>query len=184
MIGGFDTPKAGGKPEELFQRVRGFGSLVKWHPLEPEGSNCTMGRKYDVVREKMLARNPKLKAEYDKLGPRYEVINALISARRKGGLSQSDLARRMGVQPNVISRLESAEHSPRLDTLVAAAAAIGCDLRVQFVRRRGVSPPARLTTVGSRAVSERKGTDKGRAAKPTKKTAKRTTRKAAGSKPG
>ncbi len=131
-----------------------------------------MGREYDVVREKMLARSPKLKAEYDKLGPRYEVINALISARRKGGLSQSDLARRMGVQPNVISRLESAEHSPRLDTLVAAADAIGCDLRVQFVQRRRAS--TRTATV-----AERKSSYKAVAGKPAKTASKRKSRKAA-----
>ena len=42
----------------------------------------------------------------------------------------------MSVSPGVVNRLESAEHSPRLDTLADAARALGCDLEVKFKRRR------------------------------------------------
>ena len=34
----------------------------------------------------MRARNPELQAEYDRLGPRYELIGKLIAARKRAGL--------------------------------------------------------------------------------------------------
>ncbi len=40
------------------------------------------------------------------------------------------------MKPSVVSRLESAEHSPRLDTLAAAARAMGYELDVRFKRKR------------------------------------------------
>lgn len=78
----------------------------------------------------LRARNPELQAEYDRLGPRYELIGKLIAARKQAGLNQSELARRMGRSQAVVSRLESAEHSPRLDTLLEYVEA--CGHRIEF----------------------------------------------------
>lgn len=103
-------------------------------------------------RDTMLAGNPSLKAEYDRLGPRYAAISALIRARNSAKVSQSELARRMKVRQNTVSRLESGEHSPRIDTLAAAAEALGYDLRVTFVKPRAESRTAsRRRTASGRA---------------------------------
>jgi transcriptional regulator with XRE-family HTH domain len=40
----------------------------------------------------------------------------------------------MSVPPGTISRFESAQHSPRLDTLVQYAEALGYEFRLQLVR--------------------------------------------------
>ena len=92
-------------------------------------------------RDELLARSPGVKVEYDKLGPRFAAISELIRARNATSISQSELARRMNVTPNTISRLESAEHSPRLDTLAAAAEAMGYEMRLKFVKPK-TSPTA------------------------------------------
>ncbi|MCC6237616.1 MAG: helix-turn-helix transcriptional regulator [Dehalococcoidia bacterium] len=76
--------------------------------------------------------HPAIQAEYEALAPRYAAIRALIKARQAQQVSQSELARRMGVTQPVIARLESGERSPRLDTLAAAARALGCELEVAF----------------------------------------------------
>ena len=39
----------------------------------------------------MRARNPGLQAEYDRLGPRYELIGKLIAARKRAGLGGEPL---------------------------------------------------------------------------------------------
>ncbi len=83
--------------------------------------------------EHLRAGSPELQAEYERLGPRYEAIGALVAARMRRGYTQAELARRMGVSQPVVGRLESGEHSPRLDTLASAAAALGCQLEVRFV---------------------------------------------------
>lgn len=86
---------------------------------------------------KHMDDDPELRAEYERLEPRFRAISELIKAR--GDVSQSELARRMRVSPGVISRLESAEHDPRLGTLANAASALGYDLEISF-RRREESP--------------------------------------------
>ena len=80
--------------------------------------------------EEMRAKDPELQAEYERLGPRYELISALIGARQRAGLNQGELARRMGRSQAVVSRLESAEHSPRLETLREYVEA--CGHRIEF----------------------------------------------------
>lgn len=105
-------------------------------------------REMKAFMEAMRAQDPGLRAEYEKLGPRYQAISQLIAARRKAKLSQSELGRRMGVTQAVVSRLESAEHSPRLDTLADAAKAMGYRIDVRFVKepkrkvRSGRTPAA------------------------------------------
>ncbi len=94
---------------------------------------------WNKFRDGLLANNPAVKAEYDRLGPRYETIAGMIRARTAARMTQTELARRMNVAPNTVSRLESAEHSPRIDTLAAAADALGYDLKVRFVKRQPAS---------------------------------------------
>jgi ribosome-binding protein aMBF1 (putative translation factor) len=86
--------------------------------------------------EAMRSADPELQAEYERLRPRFEIVKQLIGARRKANLSQRELARRVGVSQSVIGRLESGEHSPRLETVVDVAGALGMRLDVKLVRDR------------------------------------------------
>lgn len=103
---------------------------------------------WEEARDRLHAENPHLKEEYDRLGPRFGAISALVDARDRQRVSQSELARRMGVQPNVVSRLEAALHSPRLDTLVQYADALGYDFTLKLTRKRN-KPPATGAKPGS-----------------------------------
>ena len=60
---------------------------------------------------------------------------ALRTARRRAGLSQAELARRAGVSPQVVNRIELAQRVPRVDTLARILAAAGATLTVS--RRLG-----------------------------------------------
>jgi DNA-binding XRE family transcriptional regulator len=93
-----------------------------------------MGR--DVLQhlKGLRERSPEIQREYERLTPRYNTIRALVAARIEAEISQAELARRMGVSRAVVSRLESGEHDPKLDTLVKAAGAIGCEVDVRFVK--------------------------------------------------
>ena len=44
----------------------------------------------------MRSGDPGLQAEYERLGPRFELIDGLIRARKRAGFNQGELARRMG----------------------------------------------------------------------------------------
>lgn len=57
--------------------------------------------------ERIHDEHPAIQTEYEALAPRYAAIRALIRARQAQQVSQSELARRMGVTQPVIARLES-----------------------------------------------------------------------------
>jgi transcriptional regulator with XRE-family HTH domain len=56
---------------------------------------------------------------------RHELIEQLARARRESGLSQTELAARMGTSQSAVARLESGELDARLSTLERYAAALG-----------------------------------------------------------
>lgn len=94
------------------------------------------------AKAKLHADNPQLKDEYEKLGPRFAAISELIDARERMQISQSELARRMNVKPNVVNRLESAQHSPLLDTVIEYADALGLDVKLRLTKRPVSDAPA------------------------------------------
>ena len=60
-------------------------------------------------------------------------IAAQVAARRAHlGLSQAELAERVGTTQSAIARLESGGRPPRIDTLLRIADALGCDLDVEL----------------------------------------------------
>lgn len=89
----------------------------------------------DRARELLLTEHPDVREQYERLRSRYEAAAALIRARQERGLTQAQLAERMGRKQSMISAVESGRRSPRLQTLADAARALGCDLRIEFVKR-------------------------------------------------
>lgn len=51
-------------------------------------------------------RDPAFKCEYDRLAPRYAVISEMIATRIKKGVTQKELAKRVGTTQSSIARLE------------------------------------------------------------------------------
>jgi hypothetical protein len=52
---------------------------------------------FGKLKARLLA-NPKVKAEYDALAPEFEIAAELLRARLRAGLSQAELAERMGTR--------------------------------------------------------------------------------------
>lgn len=74
---------------------------------------------------------------YEALEFEYQVVNQLLKARTKAGLTQDAVAERMGTTKSAISRLESAgKHTPSLGTLRRYAEAVGCELQVKLVPQK------------------------------------------------
>jgi ribosome-binding protein aMBF1 (putative translation factor) len=61
------------------------------------------------------------------------LLRQLVEARKKAGLTQSEVARRMDVPQSAVVRLESGTHSPTLSTLSRYAAAIGVKLEAKRI---------------------------------------------------
>jgi predicted transcriptional regulator len=61
---------------------------------------------------------------------RRQVIGELAGARRAAGLSQTEVAARMGTSQSVVARLETGGIDARLSTLQRYAAAVGRELEL------------------------------------------------------
>ncbi|WP_281188871.1 helix-turn-helix domain-containing protein [Vibrio harveyi] len=83
------------------------------------------------LKNKALA-NPEVKAEYDALESEFKYINTLLSMRESAGLTQSEVAERMGTKESNVSRLETGAGNPTLKTLMKYAQACGCQLSLGF----------------------------------------------------
>jgi DNA-binding XRE family transcriptional regulator len=84
---------------------------------------------HEEMLEWMLS-DPEVRAEYDRLGPRYELISAIIGGRIAKGWTQTDLARACGTSQSAIARLESGEHDPKWTTAVNACRALGLEISI------------------------------------------------------
>jgi len=94
-----------------------------------------------MTHEQMVAKmleNPAVRAEHERLNKEeFAILNEILAARRAAGLSQAQVAERMGTKAPAIARLESAlasgKHSPSLNTLRRYAAALGKRVEVHLV---------------------------------------------------
>lgn len=92
---------------------------------------------HEQFKAKALA-DPAVRAEYERLqreeGP---MLDAILAARREAGLTQAQVAQRMGTKAPAVARLEAAlisgTPSPSLATLRKYAAALGKRVQVQLV---------------------------------------------------
>ena len=88
------------------------------------------------LKRKALKR-PGVKAAYDAQEAEFVLLDALLKARIDAGLSQSEVAERMGTRQTAISRLESSltseKHSPSVATLRKYAAACGKTIVINMV---------------------------------------------------
>jgi ribosome-binding protein aMBF1 (putative translation factor) len=77
-------------------------------------------------------KDPEYVAAYDALEEEFALASALIGARAHAGLTQEELAERIGTSQSAIARLESGRSRPSTTTLAKLAAATGTKLRVSF----------------------------------------------------
>jgi DNA-binding XRE family transcriptional regulator len=87
--------------------------------------------------EKKRKADPAFRAAYDALEDEFAALAALLAARKDAGLTQADVAARMGVSQPVLARIESSlgsrKHSPSLETLRRYAGACGKKLVIRMV---------------------------------------------------
>jgi transcriptional regulator with XRE-family HTH domain len=86
-----------------------------------------------------------VRREYEKLKEEFELLDEILQARAEAGLTQAELAARIGTTQSAVARLETAigKHSPSIGTLKRYAAALGYRLQVRLVKERG--PTTRST---------------------------------------
>ena len=100
-----------------------------------------MARISDMHRKWM--KEPKYREAYEALEEEFVLASAVIDARNRAGLTQQELARKMGTTQPVVARLESGRTRPSMRTLERLAEATGSRLLIRFEWREGKRPTGR-----------------------------------------
>lgn len=93
---------------------------------------------HEQLKKKALS-NTDVKKEYDDLALEFSLLDQMLSARKNAGLSQTEVAEKMGTKQTAITRIESSlasgKLSPSLATLSKYANAVDCDINIRFIQR-------------------------------------------------
>jgi transcriptional regulator with XRE-family HTH domain len=102
---------------------------------------------------KKMLRDPAVKAEYEAQAEEFALLDEMLKARRRAGLTQAEVASRMGTKTPAVARLEagggSQRHSPSVATLRKYARAVGCrlEIRLRPGNRRKPKPERKKDTL-------------------------------------
>lgn len=85
-----------------------------------------------------MMKSPAVKAAVEELDrTEFAILDEILTARKEAGLTQAQVAKRMGTQTPAIARLESSlatgKHSPSLNTIKRYAAALGKKVELHLV---------------------------------------------------
>ena len=87
------------------------------------------GRNYEEFEAELL-KNKEICKEYDALNPKYEMIKLLIMQRNKLRMSQTQLAKKVGLKQPAICRLERGSSNITMGTFIKVAHAL--DLNIEL----------------------------------------------------
>lgn len=96
-------------------------------PCDRFGAQAVQGDRFVTKRllttkKKMLA-DREVRAAYDVLADEFDLARELIAARVRAGMTQAEVAERMGTTQSVVARLESGARMPSVNTLLKFAKA-------------------------------------------------------------
>jgi ribosome-binding protein aMBF1 (putative translation factor) len=101
-------------------------------PETETAAGSPVGSTHRAGSRRRAARSAAYRAELERIAP-YEGIARIVIARRQAlGLTQQELAERVGTTHSVISRIESGQHPVSVTTLRRLAAAFDTHLVVGF----------------------------------------------------
>lgn len=92
----------------------------------------------EQLRQELLSK-PGVRQAYEEQEPQFAIARAIIAARARAGLSQTELAARMETSQPFVARLESGRALPSMRTLLKVAEATGTvpEFRLRPKRAQG-----------------------------------------------
>ena len=88
-------------------------------------------KSYKTTKKQFL-KDRGIKKIYDDLGPEFELVQIIIEKRLKQGLTQAELAKKIGTKQSAISRLERGTYNPTVAFLRTLAVALDTQLQISF----------------------------------------------------
>lgn len=78
-------------------------------------------------------KDAKVKKQYHAVGKQLEIAYQILQLRKKQGISQTELAKKIGTTQSNVARIESGQQNVTTETLQKIATAFRRDLRIEFV---------------------------------------------------
>ena len=75
-------------------------------------------------------KDPAVRAEWERTAVARAVAVRLVEYRVEHALSQTSLARKLGIKQPAVARLEAGEHNPTFDTLARLASTLGIEFHI------------------------------------------------------
>ncbi len=97
---------------------------------------------------KKMLQQPDVKDAYDAAAEEFALLDELLKARQRAGLTQAQVAARMGTKTPAVARLEAGGgtkgHSPSIATLRKYAQAVGCRVEIRLRRANTIKTRAQV----------------------------------------
>jgi ribosome-binding protein aMBF1 (putative translation factor) len=78
-------------------------------------------------------KDPKFRLEYEKVEAEFAPIEAILEARMRKGMTQAQIAKKMGTTQSSIARVEAGNSHPTIPFLQRLADATGTRLSIRFL---------------------------------------------------
>lgn len=88
----------------------------------------------DYLNEQM--KDPEFKKEWDNLEPEFNIMQAMIDARKARNMTQKELSEITGIDQSDISKIETGNANPALSTLKRLADGMDMILRLEYIPKQ------------------------------------------------
>lgn len=80
--------------------------------------------------------DPEFTKEWNELEPEFNIMQAMIDARKRCNMTQKELAERTGIDQSDISKIETGNANPALSTLKRLADGMDMVLKLEYIPKR------------------------------------------------
>ncbi len=88
-----------------------------------------------------LMQDEEFRKEYQELQPEMDIMRAIMDARIRAGMTQTELSQKSGISQADISRLENGTRNPSIAILKRLAEAMDTTLKIEFIPNNIVQGP-------------------------------------------
>lgn len=83
-------------------------------------------------------QNPEFRKEWENFEAEYNLMNAIVEARKERHLTQKQLAEKTGIDQSDISKIETGNANPALSTLKRLADGLDMVLKLEFIPKQSL----------------------------------------------
>src|SRR5262245_47841164 len=103
---------------------------MRWQRRKAKMGSARLRRASEVLADQL--QNEVVRAQWDAQAPARALALRLVQYRADHGLTQTELARRLGLKQPAVARLETGEHMPTIGTLLRIAEALEIEILVDI----------------------------------------------------